>query len=216
MTDDDVTRFPLTWPAGWKRTAAHARRRAPFHATRFVSSESGGGYRTKEPLSVGGAMERLTDELRRLGVSRIVVSSNLRTRQDGRPFSQQARHLEDPGVAVYFSVKGAPRVLACDKWQSAAENIAAIAGHISAIRAQDRYGVGSLEQAFAGYAALPPQASADWRIVLGFAAGAVLSRALVDERFRERARAAHPDAGGSHNDMARLTEARAAAHRELS
>jgi hypothetical protein len=32
-----------------------------------------------------------------------------------------------------------------------ADNIAAIAAHIDAIRRQDRYGVGTLDQAFAGY-----------------------------------------------------------------
>jgi hypothetical protein len=216
MNPDDVTRFPLTWPTGWARTPAHLRQRARFHQTRVVVSADGGHFRNKEALSVGDALERLTTELRRLNVSRVVVSSNLRTRQDGRPYAAQARNLDDPGVAVYFHVKGAARVLACDKWISAAENIAAIAGHIEAIRAQQRYGVGSLDQVFAGYAALPPQASHDWRLILGFAAAAAVTRAMVDERFRERARAAHPDTGGSHDVMARLSEARAAAIRELT
>src|SRR5262245_16780076 len=172
---DDVTRFPLVWPDTWARTLPHLRRRAAFHERRTVFVEGGGSYQKKESLSVGQAIDRLMGELRRLGVGKIIVSSNLKVRQDGRPHSQQARHLDDPGVAVYFTVKGAPRVLACDRWLSAAENMAAIAGHIAAIRAQDRYGVGTLEQAFAGYAALPPQASHDWRIVLGFERGVTIT-----------------------------------------
>lgn len=213
---DDVTRFPLVWPTGWPRTPPHFRRRALFHSTRSVYSPDGASSRRqKETLSVGDALERLTAELRRLAVTSVVISSNLRVRQDGRPFAQQARNLDDPGVAVYFHVKAAPRVLACDKWISAAENLAAVAGHIDAIRAQQRYGVGSLDQVFAGYVALPPDASHDWRLILGFAIGTAVSRSMVDEAFRARARSAHPDAGGTHDDMARLSEARAAAIKEL-
>jgi hypothetical protein len=57
---------------------------------------------------------------------------------------------------VYFKLHGKDRVLACDKWDRVADNIAAIAAHIDAIRRQDRYGVGTIDQAFAGYSALPP------------------------------------------------------------
>jgi len=170
-------------------------------------------YKQKESLSVGQGLERLTNELRRLSVSSVIISSNLRVRQDGLPYSQQAKSLDDPGVAVYFKLKGAPRVLACDRGLSAAENMAAIAGHIEAIRAQDRYGVGSIEQAFAGYTALPPAAS-DWWIVLGVPRTATLDQ--VDDTFKQLARTHHPDAGGSHEQMARIAAARDAAKRELS
>src|SRR5262249_10559 len=126
-------------------------------------------------------------------------------------YAQQAKQLDDPGVAVYFGLNGKPRVLACDKWLSAAENLAAIAGHIDAMRAQDRYGVGTLDQPFAGHAALRPWGSADWRLVLGFGAGAVVTRDDLDAAFRTKSRAAHPDVGGSHDAQARLSEARMAA-----
>ena len=61
---------------------------------------------------------------------------------------------DDPGVAVYFQLHDKERVLACDKWDTVADNIAAIAAHIDGIRRQDRYGVGTIDQAFAGYSAL--------------------------------------------------------------
>jgi hypothetical protein len=209
--NDDVQRYPLTWPTGWKRTPGGSRRRAAFHQTKTVYSSnvqpngSRASWKQKESLSVGSAMERLEGELKRLGASRVIVSSNLRVRNDGLPYSQQAKQLDDPGVAVYFRLNNAPRVLACDKWSSAAENIAAIAGHIQAIRAQDRYGVGTLEQAFAGYAALPPTA-ADWWQVLEVSQSATAEQ--IEAAFRTLARKHHPDVGGDHATMAKLTEAR--------
>jgi len=53
------------------------------------------------------------------------------------------------------------------------DNIAAIAAHIEALRAQERYGVGTIEQAFAGYSALEHRT---WQIVLRLDAGASLDR----------------------------------------
>jgi hypothetical protein len=113
---------------------------------------------------------------------------------------------------MYFRRKNQDYVLACDRFTRLPDNIAAIAAHIEAMRTMERYGVGTLEQAFAGYAALPPAADA-WWLVLNLPQSSTLDQ--VDARFRELARAAHPDAGGSHNDMARLTAAREAARKDL-
>lgn len=207
----DQQRYPLSWPNGWKRTPWNQRRAAMF-SKRSQSADS--GWRRKERLDVGDGLDRLLGELRRLGASGVIISSNLRLRNDGLPYAQQARTLEDPGVAVYFKLGGKPRVLACDRWNSAADNMAAIAGHIEAIRACDRYGVGSMDQAFAGYTALPPDAASDWAIVLGVSPSA--TRDQINEAYRELARKAHPDAGGSHYEMSRLNVARAAALEAVS
>lgn len=196
--------YPLSWPPAWKRTPSHQRRRAAFYQ-RPRPSDPTSTYRRKETLTIGTALDRLTGELRRLGATHVVISSNLRVRGDGLPYAQQPRQLEDPGIAVYFKLKGAPRVLACDRWLNAAENIAAVAGHIDALRTQDRYGVGTLEQAFAGYAALPPTAQ-DWSIVLGVPPSA--SRDEIVAAHRRLTATHHPDRGGRHEDMARINEAR--------
>lgn len=215
-------RYPLSWPAGWVRTTG-GRRRAAFSRVKSTyagSTVPGQGYTRKDrsALSVNDATARLAGELRRLRVldGDWLLSSNVRTRLDGLPYSNQGEPA-DPGVAVYFRLGAArkPRVLACDKWDRVADNIAAIAGHIEAIRAVDRYGVGSLDQAFAGYAALPANTAADWRAVLGFPAGSRPTWADVEERFRAAARRAHPDAGGSQDEFARLTEAKTFARQEL-
>jgi hypothetical protein len=155
-------------------------------------------------------------ELGRLGVrpGDFIVSTNLQTRLDGLPYST-AKEPADPGVAVYFRLKGADRVLACDSWDRVAGNLCAIAQHIDALRRIDRYGVGTLEQAFAGYAALPARGQT-WRTTLGFAPDEAVTEERIHAAFRERAREAHPDvAGGSHEAMAALTEAKADALAEL-
>lgn len=200
---DDPRRFPLTWPTGWKRTPPAARRRAPFTS-----------YKAR--LSVAVASDRLQQQLDRMvGVTHVVLSTNVELRLDGRPRTPDAEP-RDVGVAVYFRLDDKPLAFACDKWDRVGDNIGAIAAHLEALRAQDRYGVGTMAQAFAGYAALPPEAGADWWIILGVHAQAIPEQ--VEEAFRRLARQAHPDVGGNPHEMARLNTARDAyyaARREL-
>jgi hypothetical protein len=166
-------------------------------------------------LTVGDGLARLAGELRRLGARTVVISSNLRTNLDGTITAKQAKQLEDPGVAVYFRLHDAPRVLACDRWTSAADNMAAIAAHIEAIRAQDRYGVGTLDQAFAGYAALPPVGGSqggDWRAEFGIRPDEPgLTLTQIEGLYRLLVTERHPDRGGSHDAIVRLNLARDAA-----
>lgn len=208
---DDATRYPLSWPVGWKRTTY--RKQAMF-SKKVASSNPTSAWKRSEKLTVGDGLRRLTDELRRLGASRVVISSNLRRNLDGSVTASQAKMLADPGIAVYFRLNQQPRVLACDKWNSAADNMAAIAGHIEAIRAQERYGVGTLDQAFAGYAALPPiggTQGGDWRAEMGFKQDELVSPNVVESRYRQLLKERHPDSGGSHDAVVRLNLARDAA-----
>jgi hypothetical protein len=172
-------------------------------------------WRQREGLTVGDGLARLAGELRRLGARTVVISSNLRTNLDGTITSKQAKVLEDPGVAVYFRLHDQPRVLACDRWTSAADNMAAIAAHIEAIRAQDRYGVGTLDQAFAGYAALPPVGGSqggDWRAEFGIRPDEQgLTLTQIEGLYRLLVQERHPDRGGSHDAIIRLNLARDAA-----
>lgn len=197
-------RYPLAWPAGWRRTRPADRQRARFsQSSRKWSSDGQHSWRAASELSIATATKRLLLELDRLGAANEILSTNLVLRLDGLPRSD-AREPQDPGAAVYFQLDGKPRTLACDRWLRVADNIAAIAAHIEAIRAVDRYGVGTLEQAFAGYAALP--AGEQWFEVLGVLPTASLEQ--LDDAYRKLAKAAHPDVGGSHDQMARLNQAR--------
>lgn len=201
---EPVSRFPLEWPIGWKRTQLGRRTRASFSTKASADGR----------LSVSRATERLEAEVERLGGRNAVLSTNVSLRLDGRPRSDDEP--KDPGVALYFSFRGKATVFACDKWDRVADNIAAIAAHIDALRRVDRYGVGSVEQALAGYKALPADTAADWRPLFGFSKD---ERVTVDEltsRFKVMARDRHPDItnddGGA---MAHLNRARDYALAEL-
>lgn len=182
--------YPLAWPAGWAR--ARWRRSAPFR------SEG-------RDITIAVARKRLADELDLLRADNIILSTNVQLRADGQPRSDRSPP-SDPGVAVYFDLKGRPTVLACDKWETVGDNIAAIAKHINAMRGMDRWGVGSIEQAFTGYQALPPPEP--WWKVLGMA-GPSRSVTEIREAWARASRAAHPDRpGGSHDKQARVNQAR--------
>ncbi|MGH7730015.1 MAG: J domain-containing protein, partial [Candidatus Eiseniibacteriota bacterium] len=170
---DTAQRYPLAWPAGWRRTPALQRQRAQFGTVQRQRMPDGvSRYAGKRRLSVGDATARLAAELHRLGARDELLSTNLRLRLDGLPRSDTGEPV-DPGAAVYFRLKGAPRCLACDRWARVADNVAALAHHIEALRAIERYGVGTTEQAFAGYAALAPSTD-EWWLVLGVARAATL------------------------------------------
>lgn len=200
--------YPLSWPPGWTRTPAHQRKPSRF------SYQADDGFRSD--ISMTEARRRLAVGLRLLNAKDTVISTNIELRRDG--FPRRDRTMPgDVGVAIYFTLKNKDRVLACDRWSSIAGNIAAIAAHIEAIRAVDRYGVGSLDQAFAGYAALPApghHAERKWWQVLEIDQRSPLVNA--EAAYRSLAREHHPDSGGSHAMMAELNAAIAQARKELS
>ena len=205
--------FPLHWPHGRPRTPSASRRAAPFN-----SKHHNGRYQQTVELSISAALDRLEEEVTRLGVTTYTLSTNVEPRLDGRPRSSTAR-IEDPGVALYFKLQGQNTVLACDRWNRVADNIAAIAKHIEALRGIERWGVGSLRQAFAGYRALPPGGDAPpapaeppWWKILGVDRAAPFAE--IEARWRELMRTAHPDQGGDPESAKRINAARDAARKE--
>lgn len=207
--------FPLSWPDGWKRTPRHLVAQSRFHkmTTNYSSQPGGSNWKQKKPLTIAEATDHIIREVERLGGREVVLSTNLVLTTQGYPRSGQ-RKPDDCGAAIYFKLGGKPRVLACDKWDQVADNMVAIAKHIEALRGQERWGVGSVEQAFAGYAALPPPV--DWRRTLGLHPA---SRSLEDAQaaYRHLSKSAHPDVpGGSTAKMAELNIAMEQAKKECS
>lgn len=217
-----IQAFPLTWPEGWKRTVPHARTWGKFSKSErrtYTGSES--TYMKKLDLSVNDATTRVLQELGRLGVVRrddIVISTNVRLRLDGLPRSNEPEP-SDPGVAVYWEdpLTSAHRCMAIDRYARVADNLAAVAATIDAMRAIERHGGAEiLNRAFTGFTALPApgQSARDWRMVLELNGNATLERAK--ENYRRLASAAHPDKeGGSHDAMAELNAAWAEAQQVL-
>lgn len=178
--------FPLQWPMGWKRSQ----------------------WRTWSKFgdrSIDKAVSILLAELRRLGALNPVISANLTLRRDGYPSSSQSRPA-DPGIAVYFTLGKKRVVLACDKWERPQENIYAIAKHVEALRGQDRWGVGSIEQAFAGYMALEERTGPSCWEILEITPDATEQQIL--DAYRRKAREAHPDTGGSSEAFVQVTQAK--------
>jgi len=192
------TRNPLAWPTGWPRCTEL--RNTPFkHHGRDIT--------------IAAAIDRLERELDRLGATEPVLSSNLKLSLAGVPYSGQGEP-KDRGVAIYFKLGGHDRVLACDRYLSCAGNIAAIANHIDALRRIERYGVGTIEQAFAGYAALPAPDINNrpaWRDTLGFRPESRVTVADVNLNYRTLAK---KDPSNEHR-LLDLNLAREAALREL-
>ena len=114
--------------------------------------------------------------------------------------SLMERNPKDSGVAVYFTWDGLSTCIAVDRYQRIEENLQAIHHVVEAERTKLRHGgLNLVRAAFRGYAALPPPSSpvTDPWVVLGVKRGA--SAPDIESAYRERAKKAHPDAGGGHD-----------------
>lgn len=205
---------PLAWPAGWRRMPAGLRTRARFakKERQYRSWTDGAGKtqssswdRSKE-LTIADAVHRVRGELERMGVQDddLVISTNLELRLDGFPRSNQ-REPTDPGVAVYWIDRTAPgnpqRCMAIDRYDRVADNLAAVAATLEAMRAIERHGGAEiLDRAFTGFQALPAPADLrQWWEVLGVdetARGIGIVNAYRAQRARH-----HPDRGGDAGDF---------------
>ena len=217
-----INAYPLQWPVGWKRTEPSWRQVARFSGSTRKYTDHG-SYRQARDLTIAEGRQRVLQELTRMGLQRddVVISTNLPLRLDGEPRSD-AREPADPGVAIYWQeAGGARRVMAIDIYTRCADNLAAVAATLDAMRAIERHGGAViLERAFTGFTALPaPGGSAStrsWREVLGFDNHpGPISGELLRERFRSRASQNHPDKGGTDADMTSVNLAYAQAKEEL-
>lgn len=209
-----MNRYPLSWPDGWRRMPAGQRKRAHFgKGERQYSSTPGqSSWMRVRDLTINDGVSRVLDELRKFGVLEgdAIISTNLQVRLDGLPRSGQAQPA-DPGVAVYWERAGdkGTKVMAIDIYDRVADNLAAIAATLEAMRAIERHGGAViLERAFTGFDALPAPGQTmarSWREVLELNGDATLDRAR--ENYRRLASLRHPDKGGSHAAMSELNAA---------
>lgn len=168
MMHEPVEAYPLHWPAGWPRTAEHDRVRGRFNRQerQYSSSNPGSSWMRKRDMTVAEGVSRVQEALTRLGVEswNVIISSNLRTRNDGLPRSGAAEP-DDPGIAVYWQLDGERQCMAIDNYIRTADNLAAIAATIEAMRAIERHGGAQiLRRAFQGFKALPSTTSSQLSI----------------------------------------------------
>lgn len=220
----EVTAYPLCWPAGWKR--AKHRTRADFGRQQVstYSDQFGRPYTStsKKRLTVNDGTGRVLDSLRKMGVGdyNVIVSTNIQVRRDGLPYSNQSEP-GDPGVAIYWQKNGKKQCMAVDRYDRVADNLAAIAATLEAMRAIERHGGAEiLERAFLGFQSLPPPINGGrpWQEVLRINGANVshISLASIEENYRILAMEHHPDRGGDPNKMAELNEAIRQAREQLA
>lgn len=185
----EKTAYPLYWPET-KARAPQRKTNRPFKT------------------SFAAARDQCLREIRLLGGSEIVLSSNIELKRDGTPYAVEwGKMIPDPGVAVYFKRKGRELCFACDCWNHVQDNMHAIALTIQALRGIARWGTGDMmEAAFRGFTALPERAeSGEWWKTLGVPMNA--SREQIKEAYRILAMKHHPDRGGDAELFRRLQAA---------
>src|SRR5262245_52504219 len=192
-----IPTHPLTWPQGIPRS----------------KMREGGNFRTdfdKAFRNVKLSLDRFAKDSGKT-INEPVLSSNV------NPLALVSRTLSDPGVAVWFTWDDLPVCIAVDRYATPAANLQAIHLILEARRVELRHGTLSLvRQSLQGFRALPAPPGGHWRDVLGIATNIPVTPRLINECFRAKAAAVHPDQGGSDEAMARLNAARAAALSEVA
>lgn len=205
-----IPAYPLAWPDGWKRTPDHHRETARFgHKT----TKGTNTYKTHAQLTIAQGVDRVRAELARMGVADddMVISTNLVLRLDGLPRSGQAEP-KDPGVAVYWQRRherqAPPKCMAIDQYDRVADNLAAIAATLEAMRAIERHGGAAiLDRAFKGFVAIESP-DADWARVFNIKPESTETE--VRDRYRYLRSLHHPDNGGDAEKFDQVQKAWAA------
>lgn len=219
---ESIEAFPLHWPAS--RPRCKNRQRSDFHRKKATTwrRPDNSTYTTakRSALTVADSRDRLLKELGMLGAGKVIISSNLELGRDGLPTSRQTDH-SDPGIAVYFTLRNVPHCLSCDSWDRAADNLAALAKHVEAMRGQLRWGVADIASMFAGFKALPNAIVTAAAMTVDEAARMLASfgafqpdlllrdRKAYDDAYKTAAKKLHPDLNGGIQspDWNRLQEA---------
>lgn len=128
---EDVKAYPLYWPNDRSRTSSHGRRDARFSVT------------------VTSAENDLMEEVEKLGVDSVVISSNAKPKSDGSlPATADP---SDPGVAVYFDLNDESYVISCDVYTKMRWNLRAIGLTIAALRQIQKASEELMEQVLSGF-----------------------------------------------------------------
>lgn len=178
-----IEAYPLHWPTGYPRTKNPERNRH-FKQT-----------------YIGATRDAVLAELKRLGATEVIISSNIPLRADGIPLADFARrNIPDKGVAVYFDYNKQSTVLCFDAWDRWEDNFHAIAKTIEAIRGMERWGVSEMiNRAFTGFKALPEKATGrPWWEVLDTIPNAHID--IIKGQYKGMAKRLHPDAPTGNKD----------------
>jgi DnaJ-domain-containing protein 1 len=159
--------------------------------------------------------DEVVKQLDLLRARNVVISTNMQPRGDGLPYAKQ-REPQDSGVAVYFDLNGEQQCIPCDKWDTVAQNLRAVALTIEALRGIERWGAKEMvNAAFRGFKALPaeaiitPYTAKPWHEVLELAPTA--SPETIKAAYRSMLHRHHPDKGGDERRFQEVQRAYAEA-----
>lgn len=191
----EIPAYPLQWPDGLPRTERKA-------SSQFKTSLSGALANVRKSLEMFGKDSGRSAKL-------IAISSNCALGESNP---------KDPGVAVWFEWDGEQRCIAVDRYPKPEDNLQAIHHVLEARRTEMRHGgLHVVRQTFKGFTALPaPPGRKGWRDVLKIPANITPTVGEVDQAYRTLAAGAHPDKGGSNEQMAELNRARAEARKAIA
>lgn len=196
------------WPEGVERTPESERRPYP-HNFQVTQTQ---------------AFRNILTELGRMDATDVKVQTAAKHREDNPAMPYKNAHPEDATVVVWCSAEGQDLVFPCDAWDSLRDNAQAIAKHIAAYRALDRYGVQTTQSKFAAQA-LPSGEEDDdavaadppWYETLQVAPEA--SKDVIQAAARQRMKQVHADTNQGETDMdamMQIKRARAEALNQLA
>jgi len=187
-----IPAFPLCWPDRFPRTPSAKRETGAFKTT------------------LPGALNNVRESLRRFGTDSgrklgdIVISSNVTLGEQGPA---------DPGVAIWFTWDGFKVCIPVDRYRTVEANLQAIHHVLEARRTEMRHGGIEITRAtFSGFLALPDSKAPAWHVVMDLPEDA--STEQIRLRYRELAKAFHPDRGGAVEAFQELNAAYQAAMNE--
>lgn len=179
-----VRAYPLQWPKGWPKTPGNELE----SAARF------------KRMTLSSALNGLREEVRRLGGTDLVLSSN---------YNLTNHSPGQCGVVAYFIYDGRQVAIPCDRWDKIEGNVRAIALTIEAMRGMERWGAKSMIQGmFTGFTALNQKTEPSCWDVLGIEAEHTHSEEDVLIAWRRKAKTEHPDKGGTPEKFEQLNRAK--------
>lgn len=183
----------------------------PPHLDRTPAGDRRG--ESKYSVSLAKAVSDLETELDRIAPERHRVSfGNLHKKGNGMP--RHDANPDDPGFVVYWTEGGTDYAVACDHYQSLRDNVREIGKWLKETRLRDNREIVTGGSNFAA-AELPPGSDPDDDdvpepiddpyAVLGVHPEASIND--VEAAFKRKAKATHPDGGGSDAEFKRIKRA---------
>lgn len=185
-----IEAYPLQWPIGYKRAAnkTHAQ-----FKTAFAKARDGIIY-----------------ELKRMGATDIIISTNVPLKRDGLPYAVpfgSKNVTDDTGIAVYFTFNKQQKVICCDAYHTLDDNMQAINKAVEALRGIDRWKCSDIiNQTFTGFKAIPENVETEtWYQILGV--NKMANTVQIKEAYFKKAKETHPDSGGNTESFNKVRRA---------